>query len=116
MISGNNTHFLLGTLVKHLDNKDIQKHPDMQLDIVKITYSLTQFTKVHPSVALLGAVGDILRHLRRSLQYSADDPNADTDVVKRNRNFGEEVDKCLVELSLKVILVQSSSFFKSTSV
>ncbi|KAL1822440.1 hypothetical protein ACET3Z_009218 [Daucus carota] len=100
--SGNNTHFLLGTLVKHLDNKDIQKHPDMQLDIVKITYSLTQFTKVHSSVALLGAVGDILRHLRRSLQYSADDPNADADVVKRNRNFGEEVDKCLVELSLKV--------------
>ncbi|KAL8125471.1 protein SEMI-ROLLED LEAF 2-like [Apium graveolens] len=100
--SGDNIHLLLSILVKHLDNKNVQKQPDMQLDIVKITNSLAQITKVQPSVALLGAVGDIMRHLRKSIQYSSDDANADANVTKQNISFGEELDKCLVELSLKV--------------
>lgn len=102
MVPGDNTHLLLSILVKHLDNKNVQKQPDMQLDIVKVTNSLAQITKVQPSVALLGAVGDIMRHLRKSIQYSSDDANADANVAKRNISFGEELDKCLVELSLKV--------------
>ncbi|WOH06488.1 hypothetical protein DCAR_0625916 [Daucus carota subsp. sativus] len=100
--SGHNTHVLLSTLIKHLDNKNVQKQPDMQLDIVKVTNSLTLGTKVQPSVALLGAIGDIIRHLRRSIQLSADDANIDVNALKWNRSFGEAVDKCLVELSLKV--------------
>ncbi|KAL8095398.1 hypothetical protein AgCh_036752 [Apium graveolens] len=100
--SGHNTHLLLSILVKHLDNKNVQKQPDMQLDIVKVTYSLTLITKVQPSVALLSAVGNIIRHLRKSIQLSLDNMNLDADVLKWNKSFGEAVDKCLVELALKV--------------
>ncbi|KAK1366205.1 putative transmembrane protein cmp44E [Heracleum sosnowskyi] len=100
--SGHNTHLILSILVKHLDNKNVQKQPDMQLDIVKVTNSLTVITKVQPTVAILSAVGDIIRHLRKSIQLSVDSTNSDANVLKWNRSFGEAVDKCLVELSLKV--------------
>ncbi|KAH9678987.1 hypothetical protein KPL71_025927 [Citrus sinensis] len=75
---------------------------DMQLEIVDVTTSLIEHTKVEPSVAIIGAVTDVMRHLRKSIHCSLDDANLGADVIKFNRNFRESVDKCLVQLSYKV--------------
>ncbi|GAB2267011.1 hypothetical protein Dimus_001997 [Dionaea muscipula] len=99
---GDNTHFLLSILIKHLDHKNVLKQPDMQLDIVEVTTSLARHAKVEPSVALLGAVSDIMRHLRKSVLLTLDDANLGADVIKWNRRFQEVVDECLVELAQKV--------------
>lgn len=77
----------------------------MQLDIVEVATSLAQITKVQPSVAIVGALGDIARHLRKSLHISLDDTNLGADAIKWNRRFGEAVDACLVELSSKVAFI-----------
>ncbi|PQQ17848.1 hypothetical protein Pyn_24427 [Prunus yedoensis var. nudiflora] len=100
--SGQNTHVLLSILIKHLDHKNVLKQPNMQLDIVEVTTSLSQLAKIEPSVAIIGAVSDAMRHLRKSIHCSLDDANLGTDVIKWNRSFREEVDKCLVQLSNKV--------------
>ncbi|KAM7264985.1 hypothetical protein ACFE04_002668 [Oxalis oulophora] len=100
--SGQNTHFLLSTLIRHLDHKNVLKQPDMQLDIVAIATNLAQLAKVKTSVEIQGAVSDIMRHLRKSIHCSLDDGNLGADVIKWNRSFREAVDKCLVELSIKV--------------
>ncbi|EXB93652.1 hypothetical protein L484_018038 [Morus notabilis] len=100
--SGQNTHVLLSILVKHLDHKNVLKRPNMQLDIVQVTTFLAQQAKVEPSVAIIGAVSDIMRHLRKSIHCSLDDENLGEDVIKWNKSFGEVVDKCLVQLSYKV--------------
>ncbi|BFG38111.1 hypothetical protein CerSpe_243850 [Prunus speciosa] len=100
--SGKNTHVLLSILIKHLDHKNVLKQPNMQLDIVEVTTSLSQLAKIEPSVAIIGAVSDAMRHLRKSIHCSLDDANLGTDVIKWNRSFREEVDKCLVQLSYKV--------------
>ena len=102
--TGQNTHFLLSILVKHLDHKNVLKQPDMQLDIVKVATSLAQDTKTLGSVAIIGAVTDIMRHLRKSIHYSLDDANLGADLIKWNREFREAVDECLVQLSCKVRL------------
>ncbi|EXB52895.1 hypothetical protein L484_004959 [Morus notabilis] len=99
--SGQNTHVLLSILVKHLDHKNVLKQPNMQLDIVQVTTFLAQQAKVEPSVAIIGAVSDIMRHLRKSIHCSLDDENLGEDVIKWNKSFGEVVDKCLVQLSYK---------------
>lgn len=99
---GQNTHFLLSILIKHLDHKNVLKKPNMQLEIVDVTTSLIEHTKVEPSVAIIGAVTDVMRHLRKSIHCSLDDANLGADVIKFNRNFRESVDKCLVQLSYKV--------------
>lgn len=74
----------------------------MQLNIVEVTSSLAQQVKVEPSVALIGAVSDIIRHLRKSIHCSFDDSNLGEDVKKWNKSFREAVDRCLVQLSYKV--------------
>ncbi|XP_031399290.1 protein SEMI-ROLLED LEAF 2 isoform X2 [Punica granatum] len=99
---GQNTHFLLSILIKHLDHRNVLKQPSMQLDIVELTTFLAQQAKVEASVPIIGAVSDIMRHLRKSIHCSLDDANLGDDVIKWNRRFGEMVDECLVELSLKV--------------
>ncbi|XP_004304390.1 PREDICTED: uncharacterized protein LOC101298629 [Fragaria vesca subsp. vesca] len=100
--SGQNTHVLLSILMKHLDHKNVLKQPNMQLDIVEITTSLALHAKVEPSVAIIGALSDAMRHLRKSIHCSLDDANLGTDVIKWNKCFREEVDKCLVQLSYKI--------------
>ncbi|XP_030515184.2 protein SEMI-ROLLED LEAF 2 [Rhodamnia argentea] len=100
--SGQSTHFLLSILIKHLDHRNVLKQPSMQIDIVEVTTFLAQHAKVEPSVAIIGAVSDVMRHLRKSIHCSLDDANLGADVIKWNRKFQEVVDECLVQLSLKV--------------
>ncbi|CAL5420850.1 unnamed protein product [Camellia sinensis] len=100
--SGENAHFWISILVKHLDHKNVLKQPDMQLDIVEVTTSLARLAKVRPSVAIIGALTDVMRHLRKSIHYSLDDANLGAEIINWNRKFREAVDECLVELSLKV--------------
>lgn len=100
--SGQSTHFLLSILIKHLDHRNVLKQPSMQIDIVEVTTFLAQHAKVEPSVAIIGAVSDVMRHLRKSIHCSLDDANLGEDVIKWNRKFQEVVDECLVQLSLKV--------------
>ncbi|KAL9232569.1 hypothetical protein vseg_007668 [Gypsophila vaccaria] len=99
---GHSTHFLLSILVKHLDHKNVLKQPEMQLDIVEVTTSLAEQAEVEPSVSILGAVSDIMRHLRKSIHCSIDDSNLGADIIKFNRRFQELVDDCLVQLTRKV--------------
>ncbi|KAF8396144.1 hypothetical protein HHK36_017757 [Tetracentron sinense] len=99
--SGQNTHLLLSILIKHLDHKNVLKQPDMQLDIVKVTTFLARHTKVQPSVAIIGAVSDLMRHLQKSMHCSFNDSNLGVDIIKWNTNFRAAVDECLVQLSYK---------------
>ncbi|KAL7204417.1 hypothetical protein ACSBR2_017481 [Camellia fascicularis] len=100
--SGQNTHFLLSTLIKHLDHKNVLKDPDMQVHIVDIATSLARETKVQPSVTILGAYSDMMRHLRKSIHCSLDDSNLGEEIIQWNKKYGAAVDQCLVQLSRKV--------------
>ncbi|GMI79645.1 EFR3 OF PLANT 2 [Hibiscus trionum] len=100
--SGQNAHLLLSVLVKHLDHKNVLKQPDVQLQIVEVITSLARDSKVEASVAILSAVSDVMRHLRKSMHCSLDDATIGTEIVNWNKNFKEAVDDCLVQLSHKV--------------
>lgn len=89
--------------MKHLDHKNVLKQLEMQLNIVEVTTILAEQAEVEPSVSLLGAVSDIMRHMRKSIHSSFDDSNLGADVIKYNRRFKELVDGCLVQLVHKVI-------------
>ncbi|VVB16915.1 unnamed protein product [Arabis nemorensis] len=100
--SGQNTHFLLSILIKHLDHKNVLKKPRMQLDIVYVATALAQQTKVLPSVAIIGALSDMIRHLRKSIHCSLDDSNLGNETIQYNIKFEAAVEQCLVQLSQKV--------------
>ncbi|KAA8520232.1 hypothetical protein F0562_014488 [Nyssa sinensis] len=100
--SGQNTHFLLSILIKHLDHKNVLKNPNMQVEIIGIATLLAQATKVQPSVTIVGAYSDMMRHLRKSIHCSLDDSNLGEEIINWNRKFRAAVDECLVQISHKV--------------
>lgn len=104
-------HHLLSILIKHLDHKNVLKQPNLQLDIVEVCTSLAQQAKVQTSVAIVGAVSDVMRHLRKSIHCSLDDTNLGSDVTEWNRKFRDAVDECLVQLSYKVSLISDINNF-----
>lgn len=89
-------------LIKHLDHKTVLKEPNMQLDIVEVVTSLAQYAKVQPSVSIIGAVSDMMRHLRKTIHGFLDNSNLETGVINWNKDFRKVVDKCLVQLVNKV--------------
>ncbi|KAG6383829.1 hypothetical protein SASPL_156398 [Salvia splendens] len=102
LFNRHNTHFLLCAVIKHLDNKNVLKNPNMQIDIVQVAISLARVTKVQPSVQIIGAFSDMMRHLRKSLQYTLDDSELGDEVIRWNKKFYAVIDECLVQLSYKV--------------
>lgn len=86
ILTGQSTHVLLSILIKHLDHKNVLKLPSMQLDIVAVTTALAKEAKVEPSVAIIGAVSDCMRHLRKSIHCSLDDANLGDDVKNWNKS------------------------------
>ncbi|KAK6119239.1 hypothetical protein DH2020_047022 [Rehmannia glutinosa] len=100
--SGHNTHFLLSSVIKHLDHKNVLKNPNMQIDIIQVAISLARLTKAQPSVTIIGAFSDMMRHLRKSIHCSLDDSELGEEIIQFNRKFHAVIDECLVQLSYKV--------------
>ncbi|CAH8354819.1 unnamed protein product [Eruca vesicaria subsp. sativa] len=101
-ISGQRTHFLLSMLIKHLDHKNVLKQPSMQLNILEVTSSLAEIAKIEHSAAIVSAISDTMRHLRKFMYSSLHEANLGTEVVNCNRLISVAVDKCLVQLTKKV--------------
>ncbi|XP_020519732.1 uncharacterized protein LOC18428932 isoform X2 [Amborella trichopoda] len=100
--SGQNIHLLLSILIKHLDHKSVIKQPGMQLKIVEVTTILAEHSKVQTSVAIIGAISDLMRHLRKSIHCSIEAANLGDDINAWNKVLGSAIEKCLVQLANKV--------------
>lgn len=101
-ISGQDTNLPLSILIKHLDHKTVLKQPDMQLNIVEVTTFLAEQSKSESSFAVIGAITDLVRLLRRSIQGTLGNMDLGSDTMKWNNKFIAAVDRCLVQLSKKI--------------
>lgn len=100
--TGENSHLLLSVLVKHLDHKNIVKQPILQIDIINVTTQLAKKAKPKATVAVASAISDLMKHLRKCLQNTADFPNSVDGPDKRNADLQFAIEKCISELSIKV--------------
>lgn len=98
--TGQNMHLLLALLIKHIENKAMVKQPDMQLSIVEVAAILAEQSNAQASAATIGAISDLVRHLKRTFHITLG--SKDAELVKRNEKFRKAIDECLVELSKKV--------------
>ncbi|KAK7261608.1 hypothetical protein RIF29_27923 [Crotalaria pallida] len=100
--SGDNSHLLLSILVKHLDNKNVAKQPVLQIHIINIATQLAQNVKQQASVAIIGAISDLIKHLRKCLQNSAEASIVGNDAYKLNTELQSALEMCILQLSKKV--------------
>ncbi|XP_061357545.1 protein SEMI-ROLLED LEAF 2-like isoform X2 [Gastrolobium bilobum] len=100
--SGDNSHLLLSILVKHLDHKNVAKRPILQNNIINTTTQLAQNVKQQASVAIIGAISDLIKHLRKCLQNSAEASSTGNDGYKLNTELQSALEMCILQLSSKV--------------
>ncbi|XP_044466327.1 protein SEMI-ROLLED LEAF 2-like isoform X1 [Mangifera indica] len=100
--SGENSHLLLSILIKHLDHKNVAKKPNVQIHIVDIATQLTQNAKLWASVAIIGAITDLIKQLRKCLQNAAELSNSVDSMVKWNADLQYALENCISQLSKKV--------------
>ncbi|KAI8002825.1 hypothetical protein LOK49_LG08G02081 [Camellia lanceoleosa] len=100
--SGINSHLLLSILVKHLDHKNIVKQPIKQIRIVNVTTQLAQNAKLEASVAIIGAITELMKQLRKCMQCSAEASSPSDSSDKWNIDLQSALEKCTLQLANKV--------------
>ncbi|RZB62792.1 uncharacterized protein LOC114387939 isoform X1 [Glycine soja] len=100
--SGDNSHLLLSSLVKHLDHKNVAKKPILQIDIINTTMQLAQNVKQQASVAIIGAISDLIKHLRKCLQNLSEASSNGNDAYRLNAELQSSLEMCILQLSKKV--------------
>ncbi|GMP78578.1 hypothetical protein CsSME_00034475 [Camellia sinensis var. sinensis] len=100
--SGINSHLLLSILVKHLDHKNIVKQPIKQIRIVNVTTQLAQNAKLEASVAIIGAITELMKQLRKCMQCSAEASSPSDSSDKWNTDLQSALEKCILQLANKV--------------
>lgn len=98
---GENTHLLVSMLVKHLEHRTVLKQPDMQLNIIEVTTCIMNQSRAQNSNAIMGALTDMVKHLRKSMQLPSETVHGEED-IKWNNKYRKLVDECLVQLARKV--------------
>lgn len=96
---GENSHILFSVVVKHLDHKNIIKQPDLQINIINIITTLAENAKQQVSPAIVGGISDLVKHLRKSMQYSAEQLSPGEGL-----NIQSAIENCILQLSYKVCL------------
>ncbi|KAI9079393.1 hypothetical protein K1719_038692 [Acacia pycnantha] len=100
--SGDNSHLLLSILIKHLDHRNIAKQPILQINIVKITSKLAENVEQQVSVAIVGAISDLIKQLRKCLQNLAEASDVGSDEYKLNIELQSALEMCILQLANKV--------------
>ncbi|KAJ8467429.1 hypothetical protein OPV22_029981 [Ensete ventricosum] len=101
--AGQYSDMLISTLIKHLDHKNIGKELIIQINIINVARHLMQQAKFQASLSILTSISDLIRHLRKCLQYSIESSNmGDDDGEKWNSVLHFALEECLIQLANKV--------------
>jgi hypothetical protein len=104
-------NLMISILVKHLEHKSVSKQPEVQLSIVEVIASLAEQSRAQASAAMIGAISDLVRHMKKTLQVAVG--NRELELVKWNDKLRKAVDDCIVQLSKKVLSSQTKTFLWS---
>ncbi|KAG0492014.1 hypothetical protein HPP92_005051 [Vanilla planifolia] len=95
-ISGNE-QFILVSLVRHLDHKNIMHDPQLKSSIVHIATSLVKQLRLSSVAVDIGVASNLCRHLRKSLEVTAEIAGAEE--VSWNFLLQGSIEDCLLEIA-----------------
>ncbi|PKA54757.1 hypothetical protein AXF42_Ash000592 [Apostasia shenzhenica] len=98
---GKNDHLLL-SMIKHLDHRNVAKQMNVQVNIINIVTQIVQHAQIQASVAIFTTISDLMKHLRKCLQYSIEASITGEELSKWNSILHSALEGCLVELIKKV--------------
>ncbi|XVF37736.1 hypothetical protein REPUB_Repub20aG0035500 [Reevesia pubescens] len=99
--TGKKSHLLSAILVKHMERKNVARQPHIQVNIVNVITQLAQNAKSQPSVAIIGTITDLMKHLRQCLHNSAELSSSGGDIDNYNTDLQLGIENCISQLSNK---------------
>ncbi|CAN6485446.1 unnamed protein product [Victoria cruziana] len=100
--SGRNTHLLISILVKHLEHKKVVRQLDVQVNIIEVITHIAYHSKMQASVEIIGSISDLVRHMRKHIQYSLDPSRHEDEKKKFDGTFLSALENCIIQLINKV--------------
>lgn len=67
-----------------MDHRNVVKEPDIKIEIINVAAHLANHAKLQASVATITAISDLIRHLRKCMQFSLESLNLDSDSNRQN--------------------------------
>ena len=87
------------------------KHPTLPISILNVTTQLAKNVKQQASVTIVGALSDLVKHLRKCLQNQAEVSSLKIR-DKLNSDLWSALERCIFQLSNKVCAFTSNFKFK----
>ncbi|KAJ8447080.1 hypothetical protein Cgig2_022809 [Carnegiea gigantea] len=88
---------ILNGVIRHMDHKNVAHDPIAKSCVVQVAASLARQIRSGASLADVGCVSDLLRHLRKSLQSTAS-PIGETE-GNLNIHLQNSIESCLLEVA-----------------
>lgn len=102
-----NEQLFLPMLVRHLDHKAVADQPAMKANIVGIISNLASHSKAKPTLADIGAMSDLLKHLRKSIQFILESSGTGGYHVEDHRSLQTALEDCLTGIVKRVQFLTS---------
>ncbi|CAL1393230.1 unnamed protein product [Linum trigynum] len=88
---------VLSAVIRHLDHKNVVHDPQLKSNVVQVAAGLARQIRSVTVLAEVGFVSDLCRHLRKSLQASAE-PIGDQE-LNLNASLQNSIEDCLLEIA-----------------
>lgn len=95
--SSGNEQLVLAAIIRHLEHKNIARDPQIKPDIIQIATALAQQLRSQAVVPEIGVVSDLCRHLRRSLQATAES------IGQQESNWNVSLQNCIEDCLLEIV-------------
>ncbi|CAM6103913.1 unnamed protein product [Calypogeia fissa] len=103
MEKSGNEQLSLPALVRHLDHNAVMDNPELKTSIVEVIVQLTRQSKVRATVAFVGIMSDLIRHLRRSMECCVEASKLDrVETLNLHKGLQHALEECLIELAKRV--------------
>ncbi|KAL9255437.1 SEMI-ROLLED LEAF 2-like protein [Drosera capensis] len=91
-----NQLLVLSSVVRHLDHKNVSRDPLMKSYVVQVSGVLAQQIRVEAALVDAGSIGDLCRHMRKSLQATA--APIGSEETNLNVQLQNAIEACLIEI------------------
>ncbi|CAL0320940.1 unnamed protein product [Lupinus luteus] len=105
MENSGNQRFIMASVIHHLDHKNVMNDLQLKACVVKAATSLAMQIRSGKGLAEIGFVGDLCRHLRKSLQASnelVEEQELNLNVLLQN-----SIEDCLLEIANGIVDAQT---------
>lgn len=104
MENSGNQRLILASVIHHLDHKNVMNDPELKTCVVQVATSLAMQIRSGRGLAEIGFVGDLCRHLRKSLQASSEFVGEQE--LNLNISLQNSIEDCLLEIGNGVVEAQ----------